>query len=192
MWKGHWVGLEIVTRWVFYYYFQWAIHIFIQTVIHIKQLWRVLTLWHNHSIVYLSRKVDSVTVSQMPRDIHVTPVRMDTSCCRKRSILVVKVRNLFELNFLGWHFNWSKATCKTLAVQYRFFNSLSNDVFCPLTGCQCDLGGGDGVACNDVSGQCLCRKNVVGRKCTEWDMAGFIVIVYWNISLFSRFSKTNF
>uniref|UniRef100_A0A8C4F1H6 Laminin subunit alpha 3 n=1 Tax=Dicentrarchus labrax TaxID=13489 RepID=A0A8C4F1H6_DICLA len=34
-------------------------------------------------------------------------------------------------------------------------------------GCQCDVGGAVSMACNEMSGQCQCRKNVVGRKCTE-------------------------
>ncbi|XP_041847231.1 laminin subunit alpha-3-like [Melanotaenia boesemani] len=34
-------------------------------------------------------------------------------------------------------------------------------------GCQCDVGGAIGMACNEKSGQCQCRKNVIGRKCTE-------------------------
>uniref|UniRef100_UPI003AAF9E0D laminin subunit alpha-3-like n=1 Tax=Centroberyx gerrardi TaxID=166262 RepID=UPI003AAF9E0D len=34
-------------------------------------------------------------------------------------------------------------------------------------GCQCDVGGATGRACDEVSGQCQCRKNVVGRTCTE-------------------------
>ncbi|KAF3858226.1 hypothetical protein F7725_011427, partial [Dissostichus mawsoni] len=34
-------------------------------------------------------------------------------------------------------------------------------------GCQCDVGGAIGTACDDISGQCWCRKNVVGRQCTE-------------------------
>uniref|UniRef100_A0A669D8V4 Laminin subunit alpha 3 n=1 Tax=Oreochromis niloticus TaxID=8128 RepID=A0A669D8V4_ORENI len=34
-------------------------------------------------------------------------------------------------------------------------------------GCQCDIGGAIGTACNDISGQCQCRKNIIGRKCTE-------------------------
>nr|XP_046263462.1 laminin subunit alpha-3-like isoform X2 [Scatophagus argus] len=34
-------------------------------------------------------------------------------------------------------------------------------------GCQCDVGGALGMACDEMSGQCQCRKNVVGRKCTE-------------------------
>ncbi|XP_034038308.1 LOW QUALITY PROTEIN: laminin subunit alpha-3-like [Thalassophryne amazonica] len=34
-------------------------------------------------------------------------------------------------------------------------------------GCQCDVGGAVGVGCDDTSGQCRCRKNVVGRKCNE-------------------------
>lgn len=45
-------------------------------------------------VMCLSRKVDSVTVSLMHVDMPVTPVRTDTSCCRKRSILVAKVRRL--------------------------------------------------------------------------------------------------
>ncbi|XP_028448188.1 laminin subunit alpha-3 isoform X2 [Perca flavescens] len=34
-------------------------------------------------------------------------------------------------------------------------------------GCQCDVGGAIGMACDEMSGQCWCRKNVVGRQCTE-------------------------
>ncbi|KAM3866222.1 laminin subunit alpha-3-like [Diretmus argenteus] len=34
-------------------------------------------------------------------------------------------------------------------------------------GCQCDVGGAIGMACDEVSGQCQCRKNIVGRTCTE-------------------------
>lgn len=34
-------------------------------------------------------------------------------------------------------------------------------------GCQCDIGGAIGTACNDISGRCQCRKNIIGRKCTE-------------------------
>ncbi|XP_033492838.2 laminin subunit alpha-3-like isoform X1 [Epinephelus lanceolatus] len=34
-------------------------------------------------------------------------------------------------------------------------------------GCQCDVGGAIGMACDEMSGQCWCRKNVVGRECTE-------------------------
>ncbi|XP_042353016.1 laminin subunit alpha-3-like [Plectropomus leopardus] len=34
-------------------------------------------------------------------------------------------------------------------------------------GCQCDVGGAIGVACDESSGQCWCRKNIVGRECTE-------------------------
>ncbi|KAM4557143.1 laminin subunit alpha-3-like [Fundulus diaphanus] len=33
--------------------------------------------------------------------------------------------------------------------------------------CQCDLGGAVGMACDETSGQCQCRKNVIGRTCTE-------------------------
>ncbi|KAM9718848.1 laminin subunit alpha-3-like isoform 1-T1 [Menidia menidia] len=34
-------------------------------------------------------------------------------------------------------------------------------------GCQCDVGSSIGVACDEITGQCLCRKNIVGRRCTE-------------------------
>uniref|UniRef100_A0AAX7W413 Laminin subunit alpha 3 n=1 Tax=Astatotilapia calliptera TaxID=8154 RepID=A0AAX7W413_ASTCA len=34
-------------------------------------------------------------------------------------------------------------------------------------GCQCDIGGAIGMACNDISGQCQCRRNIIGHKCTE-------------------------
>lgn len=50
-------------------------------------------------IICLSRKVDIVTVSLMHVDMHATPVRMDTSCCRKRCILAVKVRHPPYPNF---------------------------------------------------------------------------------------------
>ncbi|XP_055084301.1 laminin subunit alpha-3-like isoform X1 [Periophthalmus magnuspinnatus] len=33
-------------------------------------------------------------------------------------------------------------------------------------GCQCDVGGAIDSACDDVSGQCQCRQNIVGLKCT--------------------------
>ncbi|KAM8850161.1 laminin subunit alpha-3-like isoform 2-T2 [Spinachia spinachia] len=34
-------------------------------------------------------------------------------------------------------------------------------------GCQCDLGGAIDTACDEMSGQCRCQKNVVGLKCTN-------------------------
>ncbi|XP_047444954.1 laminin subunit alpha-3-like isoform X2 [Mugil cephalus] len=34
-------------------------------------------------------------------------------------------------------------------------------------GCRCDVGGAIGMACDEVSGQCRCRMNVIGRQCTE-------------------------
>ncbi|KAM3604519.1 uncharacterized protein V6R79_012395 [Siganus canaliculatus] len=34
-------------------------------------------------------------------------------------------------------------------------------------GCQCDVGGAVGMMCDQISGQCQCRENVVGHKCTE-------------------------
>ncbi|XP_039999564.1 laminin subunit alpha-3-like isoform X2 [Xiphias gladius] len=34
-------------------------------------------------------------------------------------------------------------------------------------GCQCDVGGAIGMACHEISGNCQCRKNIVGPKCTE-------------------------
>lgn len=175
--------------------------------------YHVLTAWLSHSFLCLSRKVGSVTVSLMHVDIHVTPVRMDTSCCRERSILVVKVRNPFELNFLGLHFNSQIRVCSVnndawvwlqmqlpslmpgvvrVAKHFRLSTRESRKtllfslvlslslkwLLLSLIGCQCDVGGAVGMACNEMSGQCRCRNNVVGRKCTEWDMAVFIVIMH--------------
>uniref|UniRef100_A0A4W5KZX3 Laminin subunit alpha 3 n=1 Tax=Hucho hucho TaxID=62062 RepID=A0A4W5KZX3_9TELE len=37
-------------------------------------------------------------------------------------------------------------------------------------GCQCDVGGAIGRGCDEMSGQCQCRKNVVGRTCTDSHM----------------------
>ncbi|XP_071346604.1 laminin subunit alpha-3-like isoform X2 [Trachinotus anak] len=34
-------------------------------------------------------------------------------------------------------------------------------------GCQCDVGGAIEMACGEMSGHCQCRKNIVGRECTE-------------------------
>ncbi|XP_029380661.1 laminin subunit alpha-3-like isoform X2 [Echeneis naucrates] len=34
-------------------------------------------------------------------------------------------------------------------------------------GCQCDVGGAIGMACDEMSGRCQCRKNIVGRECNE-------------------------
>nr|XP_040026949.1 laminin subunit alpha-3-like isoform X2 [Gasterosteus aculeatus aculeatus] len=34
-------------------------------------------------------------------------------------------------------------------------------------GCQCDLGGAIDTACDEMSGQCRCQKNVLGLKCTD-------------------------
>ncbi|CAJ1072333.1 laminin subunit alpha-3-like [Xyrichtys novacula] len=34
-------------------------------------------------------------------------------------------------------------------------------------GCECDVGGAISMACDEMSGQCQCRKNVVGLRCTE-------------------------
>uniref|UniRef100_A0A674PDZ8 Laminin subunit alpha 3 n=1 Tax=Takifugu rubripes TaxID=31033 RepID=A0A674PDZ8_TAKRU len=33
--------------------------------------------------------------------------------------------------------------------------------------CQCDVGGAVDVSCDETSGQCRCRDNVVGRQCSE-------------------------
>ncbi|XP_017277955.1 laminin subunit alpha-3-like isoform X2 [Kryptolebias marmoratus] len=34
-------------------------------------------------------------------------------------------------------------------------------------GCQCDVGGTIDTACDERSGQCQCRRNIVGQRCTE-------------------------
>ncbi|XP_028282768.1 laminin subunit alpha-3-like isoform X2 [Parambassis ranga] len=34
-------------------------------------------------------------------------------------------------------------------------------------GCRCDVGGAIGIACDETSGQCRCRQNIIGLKCTE-------------------------
>ncbi|XP_053349425.1 laminin subunit alpha-3 isoform X3 [Clarias gariepinus] len=34
-------------------------------------------------------------------------------------------------------------------------------------GCQCDVGGAVGQGCDELSGQCQCRKNMRGRTCSE-------------------------
>ncbi|XP_019959877.2 laminin subunit alpha-3-like isoform X2 [Paralichthys olivaceus] len=34
-------------------------------------------------------------------------------------------------------------------------------------GCECDVGGAIGMVCDETSGKCQCRKNIVGPKCAE-------------------------
>ncbi|XP_062260014.1 laminin subunit alpha-3-like [Platichthys flesus] len=52
-------------------------------------------------------------------------------------------------------------TCKD-----GYFMQQKNNYF-GCQGCQCDVGGAIGMACDETSGKCQCRKNIVGRKCTE-------------------------
>ncbi|XP_068614972.1 laminin subunit alpha-3-like [Brachionichthys hirsutus] len=44
---------------------------------------------------------------------------------------------------------------------------LQKKMYLGCQGCQCDVGGAISTACDETSGQCQCRENVVGRKCTE-------------------------
>lgn len=53
-------------------------------------------------LVWLLRKVGSVTARLMHTDSHVTPARTDTSGCRKRITLVVKVRHPLQLLIHKW------------------------------------------------------------------------------------------
>ncbi|XP_035490124.2 laminin subunit alpha-3 isoform X2 [Scophthalmus maximus] len=52
-------------------------------------------------------------------------------------------------------------TCKD-----GFFLLQKKDYF-GCQGCQCDVGGAIDTACDEISGRCRCRKNIVGLKCTE-------------------------
>ncbi|KAM6918219.1 laminin subunit alpha-3-like [Xenentodon cancila] len=47
-----------------------------------------------------------------------------------------------------------------------YFQLQKKDYF-GCQGCQCDVGGASGTACDQISGKCRCRKNVTGPKCTE-------------------------
>ncbi|KAM8839447.1 laminin subunit alpha-3-like isoform 1-T1 [Synchiropus picturatus] len=44
---------------------------------------------------------------------------------------------------------------------------LENKNYFGCQGCQCDIGGAFSTSCEAVSGQCWCRKNTVGPKCTQ-------------------------
>ncbi|XP_038586954.1 laminin subunit alpha-3-like [Micropterus salmoides] len=44
---------------------------------------------------------------------------------------------------------------------------LQKKMYFGCQGCQCDVGGAIDMACDEMSGQCRCRNNVVGRKCNE-------------------------
>uniref|UniRef100_A0A8D3DAP7 Laminin subunit alpha 3 n=1 Tax=Scophthalmus maximus TaxID=52904 RepID=A0A8D3DAP7_SCOMX len=52
-------------------------------------------------------------------------------------------------------------TCKD-----GFFLLQKKDYF-GCQGCQCDVGGAIDTACDEISGRCRCRKNIVGLKCNE-------------------------
>ena len=36
------------------------------------------------------------------------------------------------------------------------------------TPCECDVGGADGVDCNQLSGQCTCVRGTTGRHCDQY------------------------
>ncbi|XP_035285918.1 laminin subunit alpha-3-like isoform X12 [Anguilla anguilla] len=55
-------------------------------------------------------------------------------------------------------------TCNTCKEGY-FLHQKKNYFGCQ--GCQCDVGGALGRACAEPTGQCLCRKHVVGRTCNQ-------------------------
>ncbi|XP_054482290.1 laminin subunit alpha-3-like [Anoplopoma fimbria] len=55
-------------------------------------------------------------------------------------------------------------TCETCKDGYF---QLQKKKYLGCQGCQCDVGGAIDMACDETSGQCRCRKNVVGRECTE-------------------------
>lgn len=98
MWRGPWVVLEPVNRWVF---IPTSSEWYNQTMTQFGPLTcRFWSVRLSHSFVCLSRKVGSVTASPMHMDTRVTPARMGTSCCRRRTILVAKVTNPVEVNFL--------------------------------------------------------------------------------------------
>ncbi|XP_068196189.1 laminin subunit alpha-3-like isoform X2 [Antennarius striatus] len=44
---------------------------------------------------------------------------------------------------------------------------LQKKMYLGCEGCQCDVGGAISMACDETTGQCQCRKNVVGHKCIQ-------------------------
>ncbi|KAJ8337032.1 hypothetical protein SKAU_G00382520 [Synaphobranchus kaupii] len=55
-------------------------------------------------------------------------------------------------------------TCNACKLGY-FLHQKKNYFGCQ--GCQCDVGGAVGSACAEPTGQCQCRKHVVGRACNQ-------------------------
>ncbi|XP_066443017.1 laminin subunit alpha-5 [Eleutherodactylus coqui] len=49
------------------------------------------------------------------------------------------------------------------------FYNLQPDSYFGCQGCQCDIGGSVGLACNAKTGECQCRENVQGPKCNQPD-----------------------
>ncbi|XP_066575649.1 laminin subunit alpha-3 isoform X1 [Amia ocellicauda] len=60
--------------------------------------------------------------------------------------------------------NTCSHTCNTCKDGYF---QLQKKHYFGCQGCQCDIGGSVSQGCDERSGQCLCRKNVVGRTCNQ-------------------------
>uniref|UniRef100_A0AAY5K1A5 Laminin subunit alpha 3 n=1 Tax=Esox lucius TaxID=8010 RepID=A0AAY5K1A5_ESOLU len=60
--------------------------------------------------------------------------------------------------------NMCSHTCDTCK---EGFYLLQKKNYFGCQGCQCDVGGAVNMWCDQMSGQCRCRNNVVGRTCTE-------------------------
>eukprot|EP00063_Salmo_salar_P020916 XP_013995751.1 PREDICTED: laminin subunit alpha-3-like isoform X7 [Salmo salar] len=55
-------------------------------------------------------------------------------------------------------------TCDTCKEGYYLLQKRN---YFGCQGCQCDVGGAISRGCDEMSGQCQCRKNIVGRTCNE-------------------------
>uniref|UniRef100_A0A8C7KH65 Laminin subunit alpha 3 n=1 Tax=Oncorhynchus kisutch TaxID=8019 RepID=A0A8C7KH65_ONCKI len=55
-------------------------------------------------------------------------------------------------------------TCDTCKEGYYLLQKRN---YFGCQGCQCDMGGAISRVCDEMSGQCQCRKNIVGRTCNE-------------------------
>ena len=45
--------------------------------------------------------------------------------------------------------------------------------------CDCDLGGAYDTSCNQATGQCNCRQNVIGQRCDQPRPGHFVTTLDW-------------
>lgn len=55
--------------------------------------------------------------------------------------------------------------CVHLVFQHGFYGLSDIDTGC--TPCDCDVGGSISEACDQTTGACTCKPNIIGKQCNE-------------------------